>query len=90
MEKKWKFLGQIRHKGWDIPTEIGLDEEGQWWENTAHGGPPVYKTTAEDLIAQAQKEGEESVARTVAELSGMKAPEPVWMQQARAHGWTPP
>lgn len=86
----WKHRGQLWHKGWDIPTEYGVDAAGVCWRNMAHGGDPIYRVDADVWLAEMEKEGELAAANTLRGVLGMEPAAPQWMREARAHGWRPP
>jgi len=77
------------NRGWDIPTKYGVDSDFICWMNMAHGDA-CQPTTVQSLVEDMDKEGHEEKANVVRALCGVPLPEPKWMQQARAAGWTPP
>jgi hypothetical protein len=86
----WKLRGQLWHKGWDIPTEYGVDATGVCWRNMAHGGDPIHPVDAEPWLAEMEKEGELDGANKLRAVLGIEPAEPMWMREARTHGWKPP
>lgn len=86
----WKHRGQLWTKGWDIPTEFGVDGAGEVWRNMAHGGDPIYPVEAIEFLAWMEHEGDFVGANALRAALGMEPGDPPWMREARAHGWRPP
>jgi|SRR3990172_5479955 len=81
-----KKIGELWHKGWDIPTRWAIDANGQCWMDSAHGGSLV-PASQNALLSNAETEEDKNLIRRLLELS---PEEPGWMKQARAAGWIPP
>lgn len=81
-----KAKGESWSKGWDIPTLWAVDSAGQSWLNNAHGG--ALKPVSIDLLIGNIHEYLEKCE--AAEALAIQKPEPEWVKEALAAGWTPP
>ena len=83
----WKIRGSYPTVGWDIETEWGMDANGDFWVNQAHGGDPYLPTNADNIISDMN---DEWTANEFRDRVGIKRTRPQWMTTALANGWTPP
>lgn len=78
-------VGELWHRGWDIPTQWVIDAVGQCWKDGAHGGA-LYPVESGRLLDEAERQADRNYIRG---LLGMQPEEPEWMAAARAAGWKP-
>jgi len=67
----FKLTGQFWHTGWDIPTCYVIDANNECWMDNAHG-PFLRKTTAEQLINNAEDIVDRSKIRKILSLPLME------------------
>lgn len=88
---------KVYHEGWDIPTKVILDSDGNIWMDTSHGSEGFKNKHNKGHYTKWLMSYQASCDEEFHELAGqirkhfnMKPKVPAWIVWAIKEGWTPP